>query len=249
MEMEREIEISIKDIFKILKHGLWIIITTGLVFAIAAFGFSNFFIQKTYVSTIKLYVDTTKAQNVYTNDLTNHNLATSLVDTYIEMLQTVNFYEDMAENLDNKYTAADISTMVKFENDSDTEVFTATVVAKSPTEAKVVADSVADVAPGIISAIKSNAALRIVADGTIPVAPSSPNVSKNTVLAFVAGLVLSLIFVFVREALDNKIKYDEDVTELMGLPVLSAIPDFSETTLQASEIFTSEQKDSVKEDK
>ena len=36
MDNEKEIEISIKDIFRIFKRGLWIIVTTAVVFGIIA---------------------------------------------------------------------------------------------------------------------------------------------------------------------------------------------------------------------
>lgn len=241
MDNEKEIEISIKDIFRIFKRGLWIIVTTAVVFGIIAFGYSKFFIQKTYTSQVKLYVETTKSGESSYNDLSSYNYATSLVNTYIEMLQTNNFYDKVANNLDNKYTAAQIGSMISFNNESETEVFTASVKAKTPTEAKIIADSVASVAPGVISTLEDNAKLKIVDNATIPIAPTSPNVSKNTLLAFGIGLVLAIVYVFVKEALDTKIKYDEDMLEIYDIPVLSAIPDFHGSAVNISALLNSEQ--------
>ena len=34
-----------------------------------------------------------------------------------------------------------------------------------------------------------------------------------------------------REALDNKVKYTNDMTEVAGIPILSAIPDFGENRI------------------
>lgn len=60
----------------------------------------------------------------------------------------------------------------------------------------------------------------------MPKEPTSPNVSKNVIIAFLIGLVASLIFAFVRDYFDVKIKYDEEMTTLANLPILAAIPDF-----------------------
>lgn len=230
--MEKEIEFSIKDIFKTFTHGLWIMLTVAVVFAIVTFGYSKFFIPKTYTSHVKLYVETSKKGESSYNDLSSYNLATNLVNTYIEMLQTNNFYEKVASNLDNKYTPSQIGSMVKFSNESETEVFTASIAAKSPTEAKIIADSVANVAPSVISALEDSATLKIVDNATIPAYPTSPNVTKNTLLAFALGFILALIYVFVKEALDIKIKYNQDMLEIENIPILAAVPDFSLSSIK-----------------
>ncbi|MCR5652397.1 MAG: hypothetical protein K6F88_01195 [Ruminococcus sp.] len=229
VEKKEGYEISLKDLFEIFKQGLWIMIVTSILFGVIAFGYSRLFIPKTYTASVKLYVETSvKGDNSY-SDLSAHNLATSLVKTYISMLKTNNFSEKLAENLDGKYTANQLKSMVEFYSDEDneTEVFSATVSAKTPTEAKLVADSIADVAPGVISSLKDNTELRIVDNAIIPTTPSSPNVTRNTLVAAGMGFVLALIYVFAREALDNKIKYNPDITEINSIPILSAIPDFA----------------------
>ena len=229
VEKNEGYEISLKDLFEIFKQGLWIMIVAAVLFGVIAFGYSKLFIPKTYTASVKLYVETSvKGDNSY-SDLSAHNLATSLVGTYIAMLETNNFNEKLSENLDERYTASQLNSMVQFssDNDEEIEVFSAVVSAKSPTEAKLVADSVADVAPGIISNLKDNTELRIVDNAIIPTKPSSPNVTRNTIIAAAIGFFLALVYVFAREALDNKIKYNPDITEINDIPILSAIPDFA----------------------
>ena len=228
-ERKEGYEISLKDLFEIFKQSLWIMIITTIVFGVAAFGYSKLFIPRMYTASVKLYVETSvKGDNSY-SDLSAHNLATSLVGTYIAMLETNNFTEKLSDNLDGKYTANQLKSMIDFVSDenNETEVLLASVSAKSPTEAKLVADSVADVAPGIISSLKDNTELRIVDNATIPTYPSSPNVTRNTIIAAVAGFLLALVYVFVREAVDNKVKYNPDMTEINNIPILSVIPDFA----------------------
>lgn len=227
MDNEKEIEISLKDILRVIRRSLWIIVVTAIVSGILAFGYSKLFIQKTYTSTMKLYVETENSGTISSyNDLSSHNYAKDLVNTYIEMLDTHSFYEKVSASLSNKYTAAQLSSMMTYDNSSETEIFTLSVVANSPTEAKVIADSVAGVAPAVISNLKDNANLKIVDEATIPSAPTSPNVGKNTLIAFLAGTVLALAYIFIKEFLDAKIKYDPNITEYDDIPILAAIPDF-----------------------
>lgn len=226
-------EISIAELFKIFKRGLWKMLLAAFVFGLIAFTYFNYFVPKTYTARVKLYVETSASakENAY-NALSNYNYAAALVNTYVQMLSTNNFYSKLSYNLDEKYTAKELNKIVVFKNESDdqdnqTEVFSAIISAASPTEAKVIADSVADTAPGVISSLKNDdTELKIVDSATVPTEPSSPKVMRNTLLAVIAGFVLMLIYVFVRELLDNKIKYSAELTQINDIPILSAVPDF-----------------------
>jgi capsular polysaccharide biosynthesis protein len=232
-EKRETYEISLAEIFKIFKRGLWKMLLAAFVLGLIAFTYFNYFVPKTYTARVKLYVETSAAakENSY-NALSDYNYATALVNTYVEMLSTNNFYSKLSENLDEKYTAKELSKIVQFKNESDdqqnqTEVFSSIVTANSPTEAKVIADSVADTAPGVIASLKNDdTELKIVDSATVPTEPSSPKVLRNTVLAAAAGFFLMLIYVFVRELIDNKIKYSAELTQINDIPILSAVPDF-----------------------
>ena len=113
-----------------------------------------------------------------------------------------------------------------FESIENTEVFKAIVTSSSPYEAKNIGDAIAKTAPDTIANVKDNAKLKIVDEATVPKEPTSPNVIKNVLIAFAAGLIISLIISFVRDFLDVKIKYNEEMTTILGLPILAAIPDF-----------------------
>lgn len=226
-------EISFKDILNIIKKNAVIIVAVSIIFATISFIFTSFFIPKEYTSRVKLYVETNtdSTQSNY-NALNSVNYAKSLVPTYIEMLETTKFYSQVASTLNDKYTPSELSRKISFTTIEDTEVFQAEVVHKNPSEAKAIADAVAQTAPEVLESFNDNANLKVVDDATLPKAPSSPNTTKNVLIAFAVGLILSLVFAFIREILDTKIKYTHDMSEISGIPVLSAIPDFEEFVLK-----------------
>ena len=229
-EKYEEREITLKDLFRTFRQGFWHIAITAVIAAVIAYGYTNIFISKTYTSEVKFYVDITNIDQGVSAELSARSLASQLVSTYLEMLDTNSFYDGISDELDNKFSASELSKMVNFNYDDTkkTELFSATVKASTATEAKVIADCVAEVAPRIISEIRNDSAeLKIVDKPQIPDKPSSPNVMKNTLIAFAAGLAVALIYVFAREALDNRIKYTSELSELYSIPVLSAIPDFT----------------------
>lgn len=220
-------EISFKDIARIIKKNIIFVLIVSLLFSVCTFFYTSFFVKKTYTASVKLYVSADYNGNSANEVLSQYNYNSKLVATYIQMLDTNNFYTDVAKNFNNKYSASQIKSKIKFKSVENTEVFEASVVSNSPAEAKHIADAVAKIAPNTISKLlKSSSQLKIVDEATMPEKPTSPDVKKNVLIAFLIGLVLSLIVAFVRDFFDVKIKFDDELTTISGVPILAAIPDF-----------------------
>ena len=195
MEEKDEIIISPKIILEVLKKNLVFIIITVLLFSLGAFFVTNFLVKKHYTSTISLYVETVELQdspNSAVYSLNMQNYALKLVNTYIRMLDTNTFYTKLSNELNDKYTPTELSKMISFKSDETTEVFDVKVVSESPTEAKKIADTIAEVAPETISNLKSNAKLKVCDEAQLPTKHSSPSVSRNVIIAFAIALLLSL---------------------------------------------------------
>lgn len=230
MEEKEEAVLSFKDILGVLRKNLIFIIITCLVFSLGSFFVTNFLVTKHYTSTISLYVETVDlqpdSQNSAIYSLNMQNYALKLVNTYIRMLDTNTFYTKLATELNDKYTPDELSKMISYKSDETTEVFDVSVVSESPTESKVIADTIAEVAPETISNLKSNAKLKVCDEAQLPTKPSSPSLSRNVIIAFAIGLLLALAVSFIRHFLDKKIKYDDEMTTILDIPVLAAIPSF-----------------------
>jgi polysaccharide biosynthesis transport protein len=68
--------------------------------------------------------------------------------------------------------------------------------------------------------------IRIVDLGTVPYKPIAPNFPLNLGLATFLGLGLGVSMAFLKEHLDQTIRYREDVFHFLGVPVLGFIPTF-----------------------
>jgi succinoglycan biosynthesis transport protein ExoP len=66
--------------------------------------------------------------------------------------------------------------------------------------------------------------IRIVDPGTVPFKPIAPNYPLNLGLATFLGLGLGVGVAFLKEHLDQTIRYSEDVFHFLGVPVLGFIP-------------------------
>lgn len=75
-----------------------------------------------------------------------------------------------------------------------------------------------------VSAGLKSGNIRIVDPGTVPFKPIAPNYPLNLGLATFLGLGLGVSMAFLKEHLDQTIRYSEDVFHSLGLPVLGFIP-------------------------
>ena len=66
--------------------------------------------------------------------------------------------------------------------------------------------------------------IRVVDPGTVPYKPIAPNYPFNLGLAAFLGLGLGVGMAFLKEHLDQTIRYSEDALQFLGVPVLGVIP-------------------------
>ncbi len=78
---------------------------------------------------------------------------------------------------------------------------------------------------GVTAGLKASN-IRIVDPATVPYKPIAPNYPLNLGLAVFLGLGLGVSMAFLKEHLDQTIRYSEDVFHYLGVPVLGFIPTF-----------------------
>lgn len=64
----------------------------------------------------------------------------------------------------------------------------------------------------------------VISPANVPTSPIKPNKMLNIEIAFILGLMLSILLAFLLEYLDNTFKTVEDVNQVLDLPVLAVIP-------------------------
>ena len=225
MKENKEIAIDIVQLFKILWKKKIAIILTAIVAAVLAFGVSSFVLTPEYSSTTRIYV-VNRNQSEKTG-LTNQDLqaGTYLVKDYKEIILSQDVLEKVISNLKLEKTVKALSKKIQVTVPVDTRIVSITVKDAQPEEASRIANALREVASEKIISVTRVSDVTTLEEARPALTPSSPNIRRNTALAFLVGGAVMVVSVLLFELLDDRVKRPEDVEEVMHVALLGIVPD------------------------
>ncbi|WP_410011909.1 Wzz/FepE/Etk N-terminal domain-containing protein [Streptococcus sp. KHUD_011] len=225
MKENKEIAIDIVQLFKILWKKKIAIILTAIVAAVIAFGVSSFVLTPEYSSTTRIYV-VNRNQSEKTG-LTNQDLqaGTYLVKDYKEIILSQDVLEKVISNLKLEKTVKALSKKIQVTVPVDTRIVSITVKDAQPEEASRIANALREVASEKIISVTRVSDVTTLEEARPALTPSSPNIRRNTALAFLVGGAVMVVSVLLFELLDDRVKRPEDVEEVMHVALLGIVPD------------------------
>ena len=227
MKENKEISIDVIQLFKILWKKKITIILTAIIAAVLAFCVSSFVLKPEYSSTTRIYVVN---RNQYDKaGLTNQDLqaGTYLVKDYKEIILSQDVLEKVISNLKLEKTVRELSKKIQVTVPVDTRIVSITVKNAQPEEASRIANALREVAAEKIISVTRVSDVTTLEEARPALSPSSPNIRRNTLLAFLAGGAVMVISVLLLELLDDRVKRPEDVEEVMQIALLGIVPDLN----------------------
>ena len=227
MKENKEIGIDVVQLFKILWKKKIAIILTAIVAALLAFGVSSFVLTPEYSSTTRIYVvNRNQSENA---GLTNQDLqaGTYLVKDYKEIILSQDVLEKVISNLKLEKTVKALSKKIQVTVPVDTRIVSIVVKDDQPEEASRIANALREVAAEKIIKVTRVSDVTTLEEARPALTPSSPNIRRNTLLAFLAGGAVMVILILLLELLDDRVKRPEDVEEVMQVALLGIIPDLN----------------------
>ena len=227
MKENKEIGIDVVQLFKVLWKKKMIILLTAIVAAVLAFGVSSFVLKPEYSSTTRIYVvSRNQSENA---GLTNQDLQAGsyLVKDYKEIILSQDVLEKVISNLKLDKTVKELTKKIQVTVPVDTRIVSIVVEDDHPEEASRIANSLREVAAEKIISVTRVSDVTTLEEARPALTPSSPNIRRNTALAFLAGGAVMVVSVLLLELLDDRVKRPEDVEEVMNMPLLGIVPDLN----------------------
>lgn len=228
-----EIEIDLLQLFGALWKKALAIILIAVIVGSAAFAYTLFMVEPTYEATASMYVNNSSFSfgstsfSISSSELSASN---SLVSTYIFILESRTTLEDVISDAGLSYTYEELSKMISTQAVTGTAAFTVTVSSNSPTEAELIANTIAKLLPDRIAEIVDGSSVRIVDYAIIPAHRASPSYVKNTAIGILLGGFLAAAFVAVKfiinQQRDEVIHSADELRAIYpDITVMALIPD------------------------
>lgn len=206
----------------------WKIIVLACLFgALIAAVCTFYFITPMYTATSKLYVVNAKDSAINLSDL---QIGNYLASDYTEVFSNWHVHEMVLQRLGLDYTYSQLAEMVSVENPKDTRILYVNVVSDDPQEAKDMADTYAQVAREFIAVKMDTEQPNIFEEALLPSRPSSPNKSRNIIMGFMIGLVLSCSVTIAQFLMDDRLRSADDIEKYVQLPTLGVMPKQTKST-------------------
>ncbi|WP_029331696.1 MULTISPECIES: YveK family protein [Exiguobacterium] len=226
--------ISLQELFSVLRKSLWRILALTIVAAVIAFAVSTFLINPTYQAGTQILV-TPKKQENNVIDASQVQSSVTLVNTYRVIIKSPAILEKVQAEVDNAPTSIDaLNSMITVESEQNSQVINVSVQSTDAALASNVANSVANVFSDDITELMNVDNVKVLSVSGIPTSPVSPNIILNTAIAAVVGFLLGVGLAFLREVLDRRIRTEEQVQQILDLPVLGSIPDIDSKVFKSS---------------
>ncbi len=232
-------EITIEYLITLLVRRLLLMILAAVVFAAAAFGYCNFFVDNVYRATSQIVVSNGAViieSQIGSDDskISGSDIQSSmyLADVCAGLLRTQDFYKRLAEKLENKYTYAQLDGFISVALAGDDDLFiNISVNNTSQEEAKKIANTMVAMAPDYIMDFIPSAKIMITATAD-SAGKVYPRTAMTTGLFFIIGAAVVYLISLIVDLNDKTIKGISDFTDNYNISVLGSVPNFEDTDLQ-----------------
>ena len=224
MERGREdrVEIDLLELlFAFRRRILWIVLAAILGGGISFTG-TRVLMTPMYESTTTMLVLTSETT---LSSLSELQLGTQLTNDYEILTKSRAVLETVIENLNLNLGYEQLNNMVSISNPEDSRIMEITLTYPDPEEAKAIVDEIASVTSEFIGDQMEGIPPKIIDQGEVPSGPSSPSVSRNTLLGILLGIVVSCGIITVITVMDDTIRTEEDIEYYLGIPTLASVPD------------------------
>ena len=217
--------IDLKDLFDYYKSKLGVVILFVVLVGILGCLYGLFIQKPMYKSSTSIVLISEAKDNsqlTYNDVSVNQNL----VSTYSEIVKSKRILNQVINNLNLDYSYGALSNNIELSSVTGTQIIKITVTDENSKTAMKVANEIGKVFAKEIPELYNISNVNIL--DTAEVAPSAYNVNitKQSAIFLLAGLVLGLGVVFVMYYFDRSVKNASQIEDKLKLPVLATVREY-----------------------
>nr|WP_263324341.1 Wzz/FepE/Etk N-terminal domain-containing protein [Neobacillus sp. Marseille-Q6967] len=209
-------KINLRELFQILRRRfVLIIVTTFLIFSTTACAVF-FFLGPYYEYPKQILVGQLEGDNSNTN--------VQLISSFIDIVKNPTVLEKVKKDLQLKDSINDLAAQISIENRQNSQIVTIVVKDKDPKLVKQKANKLAQNSIAEMEKFIGDKNIQMLDKGDI----GEPRLNLTTpivslLMSIIIGLFLGIGLAIFREQFDDSIKKQNDIEDLLGMPILGSI--------------------------
>lgn len=243
-----EEEISLVELFDIIKKHLRLIVITTLATTILAALYTFFLVTPMYQSSTEMIVTHSTDTNTTSFSQQDINTSISLINTYEDIIRNNVILDPVIDELNLDRTTGALREQITVQSDASSQVFAIQAQSENPYEAADIANTTAEIFQEEIYDIMNVDNVTVISTAIPNTNPASPNNLLNIVIGLLLGGMLGVGLVFLRELTDNTVKTEEYVEQATGWSTLGHVNTFTKQDLVVKTLLP-KQKQAPKKEK
>lgn len=219
-----EEKMDLRTIFRIMKKYASFIILLGMAGAMIAAVISYYYLTPMYQSSTQILVNQEAGE---IQELTERNIEADLklVNTYSGLIKSPVILEKVSNRLASSVTEEKLSGQITVKSMEKSQLIDISVKDQSQGKAVQIANMTASVFQEEVKNIMNTNNVKILSPAVVnnDLAPISPEPVFNIAVGTAVGLMLGVGAAFLLAYMDTSIKDEQDVREVLGVPVLAVI--------------------------
>nr|WP_144499543.1 Wzz/FepE/Etk N-terminal domain-containing protein [Bacillus sp. FDAARGOS_235] len=223
---------GLKELVLILRKRMALILVISIGSALISGIVSYYFMTPIYQTSTQILVNKKKQDEKFI-EFNEVQTNLQLTNTYKDIIKSPVILNQVKEKLGLNIKLDQLKDEIGVGKEKDSQIIVVTVQNKNANLARDIANTTAEVFKGEVAKIMNvdNVTVLSKAEVAKNQSPIKPRPMLNVAIAFVVGLMASVVLAFLLEYLDNSVKKEEDIESLLGLPVLGIVARMDEETM------------------
>ncbi|WP_226667475.1 YveK family protein [Metabacillus litoralis] len=215
-------EINLTEVFIVIRRYMWIIVLISILSTSAGAYYSNATYSPLYKSTARIII----------------GADSSLIATLKVIIQDSTVLEKVVQKLDLPYSPEALSGKIEVSSIADSQVVTISVLDSDPKQAAILANEVAETYKKEIPKILDFNDVKLLSEAKeIPI-PINQDKNRMVIISLIGGFVIGIGLAFLLDSLNNSVRKEYEVEEILGLPVLGTVSKMKKKNMQKKKRIT-----------
>ena len=224
LSMGIETKFTVVDIINMMLTFWWLIAILAVLVGGSTYVYSRLTSVPQYSSSGTIYINTQAEQKTEDVNASALKSVMDLMPTYIEVLQSKPFLQQVSDDIDNKYSFSEIKEAMTVKNITDTNMLTISVNNEDSHDAYLICTSIVNNAFDEIIRVFEGGSVKLI---NVPEEASTPESTRSIqrgAIGFCVGAVIAMLIIFLINLFDTRVKSSEELIGRYKLPILGEVP-------------------------